>query len=231
MNRLSTRSVFFALLVFAAVPVAACSKKKSAPSTDEPQSEVQQTTAASPAAQVEKPKSSDDPCDNLLLTKLAAPAANTSCSPTERLLFKKDPTGGCLECLMNGGCLDDQFGNSGLECEPPTTGANPADFAKGSAEEKQCLATLACEFGVDPPASPAPAKAGVMHALCADVPSLKCASEGPQGACKPQILGGFPAAFSPQDVVMKVSTKQFPAGRAGLIAVCASVNGCRSCVN
>lgn len=170
-------------------------------------------------------------CDDFLRSKEPEAAINMSCSPTERIAFEKDPTGKCLDCLLHASCLDDRFGNSGQECEAPSTGAAADDYATGSLEESKCLTVLACELGVDPTVSPAPGNGGPVAAICSELQPPKCAEQGFKGSCRGQIVAGYPDTFSKWQVLLNIAQRKFPSGRAGMIALCANNNDCKSCLN
>jgi hypothetical protein len=226
--RLSSRVALATALGLAlcALSSAGCTKRRHAPSPTDDQ-------AATQAQTVEPviPESAD--CDKYMQTQEVKWAAAKTCTPTERIAFQKSPK--CLACLLHATCLDDLMSDKGNECEPAGDVRADDDFAVGSPEEKQCLAVLACDFGVSPTVSPAPVHGGPnngpLRALCGDVQIAKCWANGAGGACKDQITAGFPAGMSNsvQTMSLNIAQRRVPAGRAGAIAGCGDNNECKEC--
>jgi hypothetical protein len=175
----------------------------------------------------------NEPLCNQLLATLSGIPAHTTCTDTELALFFKTPggrpgnspaTGNCLACAFNGSCLDDNFGDTGLECE---------DLA-GTA---QCLADLECEMGIDTTdcgatAISAPSAGISTAAYCGageSIAQCESPSPGPTGACASQISAAFPAGSTSTFIVNNFSTTTFPGGIAGKLASCLNVNCSSQC--
>jgi hypothetical protein len=171
-------------------------------------------------------------CDAFLVANMSTLLPVTStCSPTEKALFTKDPTGGCLNCAFEGGCLDDSNGDSGQECE---------DSFSTFGTEAECLATLACDFGLNPAKSPAPADGLAINAYCGPGNSTSnCETgSGPAGACVTEIVAGFPSSFTPTNIVNSISVRGYAAGMADAITSCINsrymstqLADCAKCLN
>jgi hypothetical protein len=153
------------------------------------------------------------------------------CSGTELVAFTKDPTGVCLDCLLNqGGCLNNaNQGNSGKECEDPFTGVNAGTTTA------ECLAVMNCDFGLTPVNAPPPGKAGPLATYCGvGVTQANCALISPAtaatGLCSAQIVAGFPAGSSAGTISGNIAVPASAAGRAGSVVGCGNI-GCASCFN
>jgi len=157
-------------------------------------------------------KYSADQCDAYLAANHQANAnTDAKCLGTELTLLAKDPTGDCLGCFFQSGCLDDTNGDTGQECED----------LKGSAAQAQCLAVLQCGVCSSPASSPAPAAGLVANAYCGvGVRLSKCTQEGPQGKCASPIAAGFPAGFTPTQIMGHLADRSHPAGVANAIMAC-----------
>jgi hypothetical protein len=229
------RATAIALALGAIASTGCSNKKKSAP----PPSEEEPAAAAAVAERKVEPTQPFVPgtmpeCDQFVQAQESKAAPAKTCSPTEQLAFRKSPK--CLSCLFQALCLNDQYGDSGNECEP--SGAQAAtDFASGSPEEAQCLAVLGCDLGVTPTSTHhSPVRGGTnngpVRPYCGDAHMKNCwGTPGPQGECKDVIQAGVPAtvAASPQSVFLHISRKSVPTGRAGAIITCGDVNSCEAC--
>lgn len=166
-------------------------------------------------------------CDAYIAANEVGNTPASTCSASEVVAFRKDLTGGCLHCLLSGQaqCLDDPAaGITGQDCEDPFTGVGAGETAA------ECLATLACDLGVNPAASPAPASAnGPISGLCNDVPEPTCVGGSPGGACKTAIAAGFPSSFSVSQIGGSIAVVAYASGRAGAIVNCA-FNNCSQCL-
>jgi hypothetical protein len=151
-------------------------------------------------------------CDGYLAAnREATKSKSATCSDTEKALFEKDPTGECLGCFLQSGCLDDSNGDTGQECED----------VLGAAAQAQCLAALRCDLGSSPGHSPAPAAGLAVNAYCGvGVQAAKCMTEGPAGVCAGPIAAGFPAGFTPSQIVTNLAVRKHPAGMANAIVAC-----------
>jgi hypothetical protein len=175
-------------------------------------------------------------CNANLVTNAASlplPPGHTTCSATEVALWQKDPNTaltGCLNCLLSSGCLNDNLGDSGNECEDPFTGMG----ASGTAAE--CVGALNCDVGnvaaTCTATSPAPANGAVINAYCGvGVTPTACTATAtsPMGACVTPITAGFPASFTPSTIVSNLGIKTYAAGRANAIIACGITNLCTTC--
>jgi hypothetical protein len=170
---------------------------------------------------------------SLNAASLPLPAGHTICSATELALWQKDTNTAltsCLNCLLASGCLDDNLGDTGNECEDPFTGAG----AGGTTSE--CVAALQCDMGIDPcglsVTSPAPANGAVINAYCGvGVTPTNCTATAtsPMGACVAPITAGFPSSFTPSTIVSNLGIKTYAAGRANAILACGISNLCSTC--
>jgi hypothetical protein len=169
-------------------------------------------------------------CDAFLVANMSTflPVAST-CSATEKMLFTKDPTGGCLTCAFEAGCIDDNNGDMGQECEDPFT-----TFGT----EAECLATLACDFGLNPAHSPVPADGLAVNAYCGPGNgTANCETgTGPAGLCVTEIVAGFPSSFTPTNIVNSISVRAYASGMADAITSCVNSavptrTECAKCLN
>jgi len=224
-------------LALGVIAGAGCSKTTPAPPPPdrEPAAATAMAAELKTAQQPEVVAPSQSPeCDQFLQTQESKAAASTSCSPTEQLAFRKSPK--CLSCLLHATCLDDQFGDTGNECEPSGPKKAADDFAIGAPEEAQCLAVFACDLGVTPAAHPAPVHGGVnsgpLRPFCGDINVNKCfGATGPQGACKAAITAAYPPSLAAgaQSIALNIAQRRYPGGRAGAIIGCADANECTAC--
>jgi hypothetical protein len=217
MHSVLARANLFACILVGAVGCSE-SSETSGPSAS-PASEPRPTApgpAASAATQAPLPSHDDSfpgGCDAYLkANRQAIASAGASCTATEQTLFAKDPTGQCLSCLFQSGCLDDANEDTGQECED----------LSGAAAQAQCLVALRCDIGSSPSKSPAPGAGLAVNAYCGvGVPvTTKCQNEGPAGPCVPQIAAGFPAGFSPTQIVNNFAVRKHPAGMSNAIVAC-----------
>jgi len=151
-------------------------------------------------------------CDAYLAAnREATTSKGTTCSGTEQALFARDPTGECLGCFFQSGCLDDTNGDTGQECEDLSSPAAKA----------QCLAALRCDLGPSPGSGPAPSAGLAVNAYCGvGTQFTKCTTEGPAGVCVAPIAAGFPAGFTPAQIVTNFAVRKHPAGMANAIVAC-----------
>ena len=143
------------------------------------------------------------------------------CTTTELTLFGKDPTGSCLACAFDKGCLDDTAGDSNNECEDVPSGA-VANFTQ------LCLATLECDVGEQANGTfgPAPGAILVQNAYCgAGVTSSDCTATptSPAGACAAQMNAGFPT-LTPAQILGSLGNPMYPAGVANKVQACLNAN-------
>jgi hypothetical protein len=157
-----------------------------------------------------------------------------TCSGTELAAFMVDANtataGSCLDCLVNPGQgLDNpSLGVVNDDCEDAFTGIGAGETTA------ECLAVLACDFGVTPPAIPAPVTfsgPGPVEGYCGTTDLLDCQEGGlpPNGACISQIVAGFPSSFSSPQIVGSIADKRYASGRAGMI-VTAAQHTCPQCL-
>jgi len=137
--------------------------------------------------------------------------------------------GQCLDCLLNAGqALDNPtLGITGFDCEDAFSGVGAGETAA------ECLAVLACDFGVTPSAVPSPISptgAGPVQGYCGTVAAVTCSnSTTPTGACATQIAGGFPSTFTASQVVGNIAVQAYASGRAGQI-VSVAQQSCNQCL-
>jgi hypothetical protein len=158
------------------------------------------------------------------------PPGRTTCSGTELALWQKDPRTdptSCLNCLFLSGCLDDNLGDSGNECEDPFTGPGAGETTS------ECLAVLQCEVGDYASgcgARSAPANGTVLNAYCGPGESQSFCIASPGGACIAEEKAGFPPGFTSMDIVINhFGTKNYASGRANDIVGCGILSGCTTC--
>jgi hypothetical protein len=167
-------------------------------------------------------------CDTHL-TKYAGvnKTTGTTCTATERVLFQKDPSGACLNCLFQGGCLDIP-GNPNRECGD----TGPGGIKQGT--EAQCVDTLRCLVGAsaDGSSGPSPAHGLAIDAYCGKQPLMpNCTgTPGPAGACVEVEKAGFPATSTPGSIVQTFGNRAMASGMANSILVCAFANSCKTCM-
>jgi hypothetical protein len=168
--------------------------------------------AAKPASVPGQVESFTGGCDAYLAANRGPNASKgAACTATEQALFAKDPTGECLGCFFQSGCLDDSNGDTGQECED----------LSGAAAQEQCLAALRCDIGSSPGSSLAPAAGLAVNAYCGvGVQLAKCETDRPAGLCASPIAAGFPAGFSPTQIVSNFAVRKHPAGMANAIVAC-----------
>jgi hypothetical protein len=159
--------------------------------------------------------SSQTDCNAFLLANPLLHPASATCSQTELALFVKHST--CLACLMNADCVDTTT-NTAAECD---------DFASTTLTP-ECVNTLECELGVssiNPPALVNP-PTSLQVAYCGTGP-VPCTP--PNGVCLSQIVAGFPAGFTQNQIEMNISNPIYASGRAGSILTCGLSNNCTAC--
>lgn len=218
-------------MILAALCAAGCSKKSSpseSTANEAPNAEAHpRAPVPGKAAPGAVPSKS---CDEMVSS--IPSAERTKCTRTEEILYEKDPTGECLRCAFKRVCLDDKKDHAS-ECGDPIGSSGPEG-------EALCLATLACELGVDPAMRPAPAQGLVSNAYCGDTPTMQCIQGGAKGACMKQIAAGLPSDWSTKngglDVLRNISNDSYPSGRAGGLVACIiprgpSSGGCATCFN
>jgi len=169
-------------------------------------------------------------CDAHLTKFVAAnKSVNTACSPTELVLFQKDTTGACMNCMFQHGCLNDTQGDTNTECEDlaasaAATGSTPA----------QCVDTLRCLVGAQADGTIASSTVHglTLDAYCGKQPvAPNCTgTPGPLGECAAKEKAGYPATFTAANVVQNFARRTYASGMANAIANCALSNKCRSCL-
>jgi hypothetical protein len=230
------------LLALAASSLVACSKKTPEPSpspAETPAISPQAATTATAPAPIPRGPRPSIPLDQLQsscnahLGKFAGANKNASgaiCTPTEVVLFQKDTTGGCLDCMFQQGCLDDTIGDSVQECEDS---GGTAGITSGT--EGQCLATLRCLVGAgaDGELTRSPARGLTVNAYCGDqMISPGCTgTPGPKGECAAAEKAGYPASFSPGSIIQSFGRRTYASGMANAIVNCAISSKCASCID
>jgi hypothetical protein len=166
----------------------------------------------------------DNPCacNTFLVANQDSGPYSTTCSATEVVLFAKDGSGACLDCAIVKGCIDGA-GYPGFECH------DALDGGVGSADETECLATLACDIGQYPVASPGPAKGIATVAFCGMGVSNSACNTDPQGVCKAQWLAGFPGETN-SDIQSNPGKNTLPSGVANTIVGCLNQNCPQFCL-
>jgi hypothetical protein len=159
----------------------------------------------------------------------------TGCTPTELAFVEHDPSGVCINCLVQGGALDDSiFPDTGHECGDLT-----------GAAEAACLATLDCilntNVGMDnggdttsPTAPTCADKGNVSDCYCGmGVNTAACAAltAAPTGQCTAVEAAGLgPLPTFPTTPVLNAFTNvTLGSGKANQIFVTAQQNTCTSC--
>jgi hypothetical protein len=155
-------------------------------------------------------------------------SVSPTCTATERVLFQKDTSGACLNCLFQGGCLDIAgYPNGRRECGDKGPGA----ITDGT--EDQCVDTLRCLVGApaDGTTRTSPAHGLAIDAFCGTQKILaNCSgSPGPNGTCAAVEKAGFPAGSSNGWIMDKYGIRQYASGMANAVLVCAYANSCKTC--
>jgi hypothetical protein len=169
-------------------------------------------------------------CNAFIAVSEVGVTASTTCSRTEALLFQKDTTGGCLDCALQQSCIDDTgpFDVS-QECDDlASSSTDPVILTPGPTDVAECLATLSCEIGVSPAASPSPLNIGptagtrtLGNAYCGAATSTACAGGSPKGACVTPIAAGLAPSFAAgSQTSSNLSNLLYPTGQAGAIVAC-----------
>jgi hypothetical protein len=176
----------------------------------------------------------------------------TTCTGTELVLYEVNAdglgdggfeAGACLECALDNYCIDDLEGDMKQECDDladAATAPNPTSMGVGPTAVAQCLATLRCELGAVPPASPPPlcvnGSCTLANALCGSVANAQCqmmtAAVGFSGACAKEIEEGLPSIDSNgTGLLTDIANNLYPTGQAGALVACLinSADGCPSC--
>jgi hypothetical protein len=144
------------------------------------------------------------------------------CTPTEQLFVDHDPTNGCYDCLVNGGCVDDAiYGDVGHECE---------DFGNPT-QQAECTDTVKCILGSGC------AQSGVAICYCGSSPVAGSCQGNPapgpiDGVCASTIATGlnFPVGDG-TDITKNLTNTILPGGAAVQLFQCAASNGCTSCLH
>jgi hypothetical protein len=184
-------------------------------------------------------------CDHYIAANQAGNTVATTCAATEVVLFEKDTSGGCLACALNKSCIDDDIGtgDTAQECDDlaSATAAPSIATVLGATGVDQCLATLACEVGVDSAtgaASTAPLNVGSTRTLansyCGSAAALTCQNGSPAGACVGPIAAGLPGIPAGSSTLSHIGDQTYPSGQAGTILACLlrSTGGqCTTCLN
>jgi hypothetical protein len=173
------------------------------------------------------------------------------CTPTEAKFvefdIKKglDTTAGapaadsCYECLTSKGCLDDQLGDTGEECEDGMyTGPSPA-----SGDVAQCQATLTCvlntgcnssDYGACYCGAATPSGTCLTDTTSSPDPAVgSSANLNPAtigGACDVEISAGlgFPITDG-TDILKNITSSELAAGQVGTIFSCGIAGRCTAC--
>jgi hypothetical protein len=169
------------------------------------------------------------------------------CSKTEVTLFQKDVTGACLNCALVKSCIDDNIGSGDVsqECDDlqSATTAPSGATVLGATGVTECQATLSCELGVSPVASPSPlnvspppATRALGNAYCGLATGAACQAGMPQGTCVAPIVAGLPATFAAgTQILSNLTNVGFPTGQAGSVTSCLlstqGIGQCATCVN
>jgi hypothetical protein len=165
-------------------------------------------------------------------------AGNGVCTPTEAALVQHDidihvatapgpdPAAGCYACLNSKLALDDDMGDTGIECEDPIT--------TGTAAE--CEAVLSCILhSGNGTAGSSCAGSVVNNCYCGPAaPGSACqtAGSGVNGVCASQIATGlgFPVSDN-ADILKNFNDQSRAAGIVTLIFQAAVTNHCPNCLN
>lgn len=184
-------------------------------------------------------------CDHYIAANQAGNTVATTCTATEVVLFEKDTTGGCLACALNKSCIDDDIGtgDTAQECDDLASATTAPSIATvlGTTGVDQCLATLACEVGVDSAtgaASTAPVNVGSTRTLansyCGTATATTCQNGSPAGTCAGPIAQGLPGVPAGSSTLSHIGDQTYPSGQAGTILACLlrSTGGqCTTCLN
>jgi hypothetical protein len=158
-------------------------------------------------------------CNNYLVANAALGPFSNVCSATELTLWEKSPA--CLGCSISKGCVDGA-GFPGFECNDATYATGITGGA-GSTAETECVATLSCDIGVSPVASPGPAKGIVTVAFCGVGVSNSVCNTNPTGACVTQWIAGFNGT-SDSAIQSNPGNNTLPSGVANTIVGCLNQN-------
>jgi hypothetical protein len=147
------------------------------------------------------------------------------CSPTVEAFAEGDPTGTCYPCLQTAGCLDGvSDGATGNECEDLTGDAVTGPSA-GAWKPSLCVQTIACILATGC------ATPSVVNCYCGEGDSRACADAGAaKGACLTAENAGLETTDPAAALGPSFTSKNLAAGVANSIFVCASANGCASCL-
>jgi hypothetical protein len=164
----------------------------------------------------------------------AATGKTTGCSGTELAFVEHDPTGVCVNCLVQGGALDDLiFPDTGHECED-----------LGGAAEAACLATLDCILNTNvggdnvgdttlPTAPTCAPKGDVSDCYCGigtDTGACAALTSAPTGPCTDVEAAGLDLPTFPTTPVLNAYTNvTLGSGVANQIFVTAQSNTCTTC--
>ncbi len=150
--------------------------------------------------------------------------------------FETPPGPSCYACLNASGCLDDNLGDTGAECEDTTT---PSNFTSGTTEA-ECQATLACILGTTCNST------ALSACYCGGAPpSGTCttdttamndpvpASTDPSvigGSCDVEISTGLAHSIADGiDILKDFTNMDLAAGRANAIFACGVAGKCAGC--
>jgi hypothetical protein len=141
-------------------------------------------------------------------------------------LFRKDPiAASCISCAIDAvpPAIDGRDIWVDEDCDDERFIFLTASDGGWMTGVDQCLATVACELGLDPVSSPAPAASwptvpGPLNAYCGTESASACRVDTtPPGQCEAQITAGFPIGTTPSDIFDNLTTYNYPSGFAGTI--------------